>query len=53
MAKKQLGKIESLIINVENSISIAKEAYVETPSNQLYSVVIDLELTLRELKKIN
>jgi hypothetical protein len=53
MAKKQLGKIESLIVNVESSIKLAKEAYEENPSSPLYSVVIDLELTLKELKKIN
>lgn len=52
MAKKQLGKIESLIVNLESSIVLAKEAYSENPTNPLYSVIIDLELTLKELKKL-
>ena len=53
MAKaKELGKIESLIVNLESSINLAKEEYQERPSNPLYSVITDLELTLMELKKI-
>jgi len=53
MAKvKELGKIESLIVNLESSIKLAKEEYQERPSNPLYSVITDLELTLMELKKI-
>jgi hypothetical protein len=52
MAKKQIGKIESLIVNLEGSIVLAKEAYQENPTNPLYSVITDLELTLMELKKL-
>ena len=53
MAKtKELNKIETLTVNLENSIKLAKEEYQEKPSNPLYSIITDLELTLMELKKI-
>jgi hypothetical protein len=52
MAKKQLSRIESLINNLDESIKLAKEEYQTNPSNPLYSVIIDLELTIMEVKKI-
>jgi hypothetical protein len=53
MAKvKQLGRIESIIVNLESSLSLSKEEYAVNPSNPLYSVITDLELTIMELKKI-
>ena len=53
MAKaKEISKIETLTANVEASIKLAKEEYQENPSNPLYSVITDLELTLLEIRKI-
>lgn len=53
MAKvKQLGKIESLLVNLESSILLAREAYQENPTSPLYSIITDLELTIMEINKL-
>jgi hypothetical protein len=54
MVKKKIEtNIEAIEGNIWASILLAKEEYKVNPSNQLYSIIIDLELTLREIKKIN
>ena len=54
MVKKKIEtNIEAIEGNIWASILLAKEEYKVNPSNQLYSIIIDLELTLMKLKKIN
>lgn len=50
MAK--LTNIESIIKDVESAIAKSKEEYATKPTNPMYSVITDLELTLMELKKL-
>lgn len=50
--KKEETNIEAIEGNILASILLAKAEYSERPSNPLYSVITDLELTLLELKKI-
>jgi hypothetical protein len=52
MAKEKLSGIDSIISNVELAIEKAKEEYTIKPTNPMYSVITDLELTLMELKKL-
>lgn len=53
MAKKKIEtNIEAIEGNILASVLLAKEEYKVNPSNPLYSVITDLELTLMELKKI-
>jgi hypothetical protein len=53
MAKiKQLGKIETILINLEESLVLAKDEYLVVPSNPLYSIITDLELTIMEINKL-
>ena len=53
MAKK---KEENFLVAIEGNIAaairLAKAEYENNPSNPMHSVITDLELTLRELKKI-
>jgi hypothetical protein len=49
---KQKSNIDSIIENIESAIASAKAEYEVKPSNPLYSVIIDLELTLMETKKL-
>ncbi len=50
--KKEISRLETIIGNLEVSLNLAKEEYAENPSNPLYSVITDIQLTLIELKKI-
>lgn len=53
MAKvKQVNRIESIIINLENSLSLAKEEYTSHPTNPLNSIITNLELTMMEINKL-
>lgn len=53
MAKtKELGRIASLQVNLESNILLAKEEYQVQPTSELYSIITDLELTLKEVLKL-
>lgn len=54
MAKKkeELTKIEMIEVRLNESIELAKSEYEIKPSNELYSVIVDMELTIKEIKKI-
>jgi hypothetical protein len=45
--------LEQLIDSVTSAIELAKLDYQEKPTNPMYSVITDLELTLMEIKKQN
>lgn len=47
-----MEKLTLLLSNLENSLSIAKEEYLIKPTNPLYSIITDLELTIAEVKKL-
>ena len=50
--KKEENFLDAIEGNIAAAIRLAKDEYEKNPSNPLYSVIIDLELTLTELKKI-
>ena len=53
MAKeKQENCIEAIEGNILASIRLAKAEYEKKPTNPMYSIITDLELTLMELKKL-
>jgi hypothetical protein len=53
MAKeKQENNLEAIEGNLWASILLAKADYEKNPTNQMYSIITDLELTLMELKKL-
>ena len=54
MAKtKELGKLESIKVNLLATIVLSKEEYQINPTCELYSIITDLELTLKEVLKIS
>jgi hypothetical protein len=53
MAKvKQLSNVEMILRLLQESLQLANDEYKINPSNPLSSVIVDLELTIIELKKI-
>lgn len=56
MAKKKEETPENYLDAIEGNIAaairLAKAEYEKKPSNPMYSVITDLELTLMEIKKI-
>lgn len=50
--KKEETCLDAIEGNIWATIILAKAEYVENPSNPLYSVITDLELTLMEVKKL-
>jgi hypothetical protein len=56
MAKKKEETVENYLDAIEGNIAaairLAKAEYANKPTNPMYSVIIDLELTLMEIKKI-
>jgi hypothetical protein len=53
MAKvKQLSKVEMISSLLQESLQLANDEYKINPTNPLSSVIVDLELTIMELKKI-
>ena len=50
--KKEENNLEAIEGNLRASILLAKAEYEINPTNPLYSVITDLELTLMELKKL-
>lgn len=51
MAKVK-SNLDAIEANITASIQLAKEEYELKPTNPMYSVITDLELTLMEIKKI-
>ena len=49
---KKLPRIEMIPNLLQEALQLAKEEYAIKPTNQLSSIMINLELTLIELKKI-
>lgn len=54
MAKtiKEVSKIKLIAEKLNESLVLAKEEYQSNASNPLSSIIVDLELTILELKKI-
>ncbi len=50
--KKEENYLEAIEGNIAAAIRLAKAEYENKPSNPLYSVITDLELTLKEVKEI-
>lgn len=50
--KKEENFLDAIEGNIAAAIRLAKAEYENNPSDPMYSVITDLELTLRELKKI-
>ena len=50
--KKEETYIEAIEGNLLAAIRLAKAEYEKKPTNPMYSVITDLELTLLEIKKI-
>jgi hypothetical protein len=50
--KKEQNNLDAIEGNVWAAILLAKAEYEVKPTNPLYSVITDLELTLMELKKM-
>lgn len=49
---KKISRPEMILHLLQESLQISKEEYAENPSNPLYSIITDLELTIMETKKI-
>jgi hypothetical protein len=53
MAKeKQQNNLDAIKSNILDSIKLAKAEYEKNPTNPMYSIITDLELTLMELNKL-
>lgn len=54
MAKtiKEVPKLELLNEKLNESLQLAKDSYSEKATNELYSIITDIQLTILELKKI-
>ena len=50
---KKISGIEMVYHLLQEALKTSKEEYKINPSNPLYSVITDLELTIMEVKKIN
>lgn len=51
-SKKEQSNLEAIEGNLWATILLAKAEYEKKPTNPLYSVITNLELTLMEIKKI-
>jgi hypothetical protein len=49
---KKISGIEMISNLLKEALEISKEEYLVNPTNPLSSVIVDLELTIIELKKI-
>lgn len=49
--KNETSHLEAIEGNILASIRLAKAEYESKPSNLMYSLITNLELTLREIKK--
>jgi len=50
--KKEENNLDAIEENIASAIRLAKVEYQNKPTNPMYSVITDLELTLMELKKL-
>jgi hypothetical protein len=50
--KKEENNLDAIEGNLWASILLAKAEYANKPTNQMYSIITTLELTLMELKKL-
>jgi hypothetical protein len=50
--KKEENNLDAIEGNIAAAILLAKAEYQNKPTNPMYSVITDLELTLMELKKL-
>jgi hypothetical protein len=51
--KRETSYLEGIEGNILASIRLAKAEYERKPSNPMYSIITDLELTLSEIKKLS
>ena len=49
---KKISGIEIVYHLLQEALETSRKEYLENPSNPLYSIITDLELTIMELKKI-
>jgi hypothetical protein len=55
MAKKkieELTRVELIENHLNEGLLLAKAEYEVKPSTELYSVIVDMELTIKEIKKL-
>ena len=50
--KKEENRLDAIEGNIWAAILLAKAEYEIKPTNPMYSVITDLELTLMEIKKL-
>lgn len=50
--KKEENYLDGIEGNILGAIRLAKAEYEKKPTNPMYSVITDLELTLMEIKKL-
>lgn len=50
--KKEENLLDAIEGNIAASIRLAKAEYDKKPTNPMYSVITNLELTLMEIKKL-
>ena len=50
--KKEENYLEAIEGNIAAAIRLAKAEYEIKPSNPLYSIITNLELTLKDIKEI-
>jgi len=51
-SKKEQSNLEAIEGNIWATILLAKAEYEKKPTNPLYSIITDLELTLMEIKNL-
>jgi hypothetical protein len=49
---KKISSIEIVYHLLQEALETSKKEYQTNPSNSLYSVITDLELTIMEIKKL-
>jgi len=49
---KKVNHVELLLDSLNVSLQHAKACYEERPTNEMYSVITDIELTIKEIQKI-
>jgi hypothetical protein len=50
--KKEENRFDTIEENLSSAIQLAKAEYEIKPSNPLYSIITNLELTLKDIKEI-
>jgi hypothetical protein len=49
---KKINNVDLLLDSLLNSLQYAKACYEGQPTNEMYSVIISIELTIKEVQKI-